>query len=219
MKAKLRILVADDHALIRRGIRMLIEAVDGWSVCAEARAGDEAVEQAKKMKPEIAILDISMPGLNGLEAAKKIREVSPDTEILISTMHHSDQLILDLLGSGVRGYIVKSDSDRDLVNAVENLSRKKPFFSTHATELILTKYHSGQQKEDPVEQTRGRLTAREREIVRMLSEGKSSPAIATLLGLSAKTVDTHRSNIMRKLRMHTASELVRYAVRNQIIEA
>jgi DNA-binding NarL/FixJ family response regulator len=135
-------------------------------------------------------------------------------------MHHSDQLILDIIEAGVRGYIVKSDSDRDLVTALENLSRKKPFFSSHATELILTNYASGQQvKGDGAETTGGRLTPREREIVRLLSEGKSSPAIASVLGLSPKTIDTHRSNIMRKLRVHTASELVRYAVRNQIIEA
>jgi DNA-binding NarL/FixJ family response regulator len=220
MKATLRILVADDHALMRRGIRMLIEAVDGWRVCGEAHRGDEAVAQAEKLKPDIAVVDISMPGLHGLEAAKRIREVSPGTEILILTMHHSDQLILDLLEAGVRGYIVKSDSDRDLVTALENLAKKKPFFSTHATELILTKYNSGQQtKGDPVELTRGRLTSREREIVRLLADGKSSPAIATVLGLSPKTVDTHRSNIMRKLRVHTTSELVRYAVRNRIVEA
>jgi DNA-binding NarL/FixJ family response regulator len=220
MKATLRILVADDHGLMRRGIRMLIEAVDGWSVCGEVHRGDDAVAQAEKLKPDVAIVDISMPGLNGLEAATKIREVSPGTEILILTVHHSDQLILDLLDAGVRGYIVKSDSDRELVAAVQNLARKKPFFSAHATELILTKYNAGQQaKGDPVELTRGRLTSRELEIVRLLAEGKSSPAIATALGLSPKTVDTHRSNIMRKLRVHTASELVRYAVRNQIIEA
>jgi DNA-binding NarL/FixJ family response regulator len=220
MKATLRILIADDHALMRRGIRMLVEAVDGWRVCGEAHRGDEAVAQAEKLKPDIAIMDISMHGLNGLEAAKKIREVSPGTEILILTMHHSDQLILDVLDAGVRGYIVKSDSDRDLVTAVENLARKKPFFSSHATELILTKYNMGQQVTgDGAEMTRGRLTPREREIVRLLSEGKSSPGIAAVLGSSPKTVDTHRSNIMRKLRVHTAGELVRYAVRNQIVEA
>jgi DNA-binding NarL/FixJ family response regulator len=220
MKTTLRVLVADDHALMRRGIRMLVESHGGWRVCAETRRGDDAVTQAEKLNPDIAILDVSMPGLNGLEAAKKIREVSPETEILILSMHHSDQLILDIIEAGVRGYIVKSDSDRDLVTALENLSRKKPFFSSHATELILTNYASGQQvKGDGAETTGGRLTPREREIVRLLSEGKSSPAIASVLGLSPKTIDTHRSNIMRKLRVHTASELVRYAVRNQIIEA
>jgi DNA-binding NarL/FixJ family response regulator len=199
---------------------MLIEAQDGWRVCAETHRGDDAVTQAGKLYPDIAILDISMPGLNGLEAAKKIREVSPGTEILILSMHRSDQLILDILEAGVRGYVVKSDSDGDLVTALENLSRKKPFFSSHATELILTNYALGQQvKGDGAEMIRGRLTPREREIVRLLSEGKSSPAIAGVLGLSPKTIDTHRSNIMRKLRVHTTSELVRYAVRNQIIEA
>jgi DNA-binding NarL/FixJ family response regulator len=220
MKPMLRVLVADDHALVRRGIRMLIEAQEGWRVCAETQRGDDAVTQAGKLNPDIAILDISMPGLNGLEAAKKIRQVSPRTEILILSMHHSDQLILDILEVGVRGYVVKSDSDSDLVTALENLSRQKPFFSSHATELILTNYALGQQvKGDGAEMIRGRLTPREREIVRLLSEGKSSPAMAAVLGLSSKTIDTHRSDIMRKLRVHTTSELVRYAVRNQIIEA
>ncbi len=187
MKTTLRVLVADDHALMRRGIRMLIEAQDGWRVCGETHRGDDAVAQAGKLNPDIAILDLSMPGLNGLEAAKKIREVSPGTEILILSMHHSDQLILDILEAGVRGYIVKSDSDRDLVTALENLSRKKPFFSTHATELILTKYALGQQVDgDGAEMTRGRLTPREREIIRLLAEGKSSPAIAAVLGLSPR---------------------------------
>jgi DNA-binding NarL/FixJ family response regulator len=220
MKPMLRVLVADDHALVRRGIRMLIEAQESWRVCTETERGDDAATQAGKLNPDIAVLDISMPGLNGLEAAKKIRQVSPRTEILILSMHHSDQLILDILEAGVRGYVVKSDSDSDLVTALENLSRQKPFFSSHATELILTNYALGQQvKGDGVEMIRGRLTLREREIVRLLSEGKSSPAIAAVLGLSSKTIDTHRSNIMRKLRVHTTSELVRYAVRNQIIEA
>jgi DNA-binding NarL/FixJ family response regulator len=220
MKTALRVLVADDHALMRRGIQSLVESQEGWRVCGEAHRGDEAVAQAEKLKPDIAIVDISMPGLNGLEAAKKIREVSPGTEILILTMHHSDQLILDVLDAGVRGYIVKSDSDRDLVAAVENLARKKPFFSTHATELILNKYNVGQHMSgNPAETARGRLTDREREIVRLLAEGMNGPAIAGILGLKPKTVDSHRANIMRKLRVHTTSELVRYAVRNQIIQA
>jgi DNA-binding NarL/FixJ family response regulator len=215
----LRILIADDHDLLRRGVKTLLLSQPGWEVCGEAKTGREAVAKAEQFKPDIVVLDIGMPDLNGVEAAKRIRKASANTEILILSMHFSDQLIRELLEAGVRGYIVKSDSDRDLIIAVETLSRHKPFFTPHATEVILGSFNTrGPVKEVP-ELVSQRLTSREREIVQLLAEGKSSKEVASSLGISVKTAETHRANVMRKLELHSVSELVRYAVRNQIIEA
>src|SRR6202795_1051634 len=138
----LRILIADDHDLMRRGLRSLLEAQPGWTICAEAHTGREAVLKAEKLKPDIVVLDITMPELNGVEAARRILKVSPNTEILVLSVHYSDQLIRDILDAGVRGYIVKSDSDRDLLVAVEALANHKPFFTPRATELILTNFNN-----------------------------------------------------------------------------
>ena len=214
----LRILIADDHDLMRRGVKALLQSRAGWEVCGEAHTGREAVSKAEELKPEVVILDISMPDLNGVDAAKRIRKASPDTEVLILSVHYSDQLIRDILEAGVRGYIVKSDSDRDLVIAVETLANHKPFFTPRATEVMLTNFNEGKTKADLPETMRDRLTSREREIVQLLAEGKSSKEVASSLNISVKTAETHRANIMRKLQLHTVSELVRYAVRNQIIE-
>ena len=214
-----RILIADDHDLMRRGVRTLLEPHPGWEICGEATTGREAVAKAEELKPNIVILDISMPDLNGVDAAKRIKKASPDTEILIFSAHYSDQLIREILEAGVRGYIVKSDSDRDLVIAVESLAKKKPFFTSRATEVMLTSFSDGGPKQDVSEPLRDRLTTREREIVQLLAEGKSSKEVASSLNISVKTAETHRANIMRKLQIHTVSELVRYAIRNQIVEA
>ncbi len=214
-----RILIADDHDLMRRGVRTLLEPHPGWEICGEATTGREAVAKAEELKPNIVILDISMPDLNGVDAAKRIKKASPDTEVLIFSAHYSDQLIREILEAGVRGYIVKSDSDRDLVIAVESLAKKKPFFTSRATEVMLTSFSDGGSKQDISEPLRDRLTTREREIVQLLAEGKSSKEVASSLNISVKTAETHRANIMRKLQIHTVSELVRYAIRNQIVEA
>jgi DNA-binding NarL/FixJ family response regulator len=215
----LRILVADDHDLIRRGVKHLLLSHAGWEVCAEAKTGREAVTKSEELKPDVVILDIGMPDLNGLEAARRIRAVSANTEILILSMHHTDQLIREIVDAGVRGYIVKSDSDRDLIIAVETLAKHKPFFTPQVTEVILGRFNSGGPVKEVPDLIRERLTAREREIVQLLAEGKSSKEVASLLGISIKTAETHRTNIMRKLEIHNVSELVRYAVRNQIVEA
>ncbi|MGH9679508.1 MAG: response regulator [Candidatus Acidiferrales bacterium] len=215
----LRILVADDHDLLRRGVKTLLESHAGWEICGEAKTGREAVEKAQQLRPDIAILDIGMPDLNGVEAARRIRKASTGTEILILSLHYSDQLIREIVDAGVRGYIVKSDSDRDLIIAVETLAKHKPFFTPHATEVILGGFQaSGPAKKMP-ESVGERLTSREREIVQLLAEGKSSKEVASSLGISVKTAETHRANVMRKLELHSVSDLVRYAVRNQIIEA
>ena len=214
----LRILIADDHDLMRRGLKSLLESHPGWTICAEAQTGREAVEKAKQLRPEIAVLDITMPELNGIEAARKIQKASPNTEILILSVHYSDQLVRDVVGAGGRGYIVKSDSDRDLVAAVEALAKHRPFFTPLATEAMLTGLNSASSGLEKPEPTEDRLTSREREILQLLSEGKSSKEVASVLDLSVKTAETHRSNIMRKLKIHNVTELVRYAVRNRIIE-
>jgi DNA-binding NarL/FixJ family response regulator len=216
----LRILLADDHDLIRRGLKALLESHPEWEVCGEANTGREAVTQAEGLKPEVAILDITMPDLDGLGAARKIRKVSPNTEILILSMHYSDQLIRDTLDAGARGYIIKSDSERDLVTAVEALAKHKPFLTPCASEVITSELDkpSGTRPEDS-KRLKDRLTTREREVVLLLAEGKSTKEVASILGISVKTAETHRANIMRKLELHRVSDLVRYAVRNKIVEA
>jgi DNA-binding NarL/FixJ family response regulator len=215
----LRILIADDHDLVRRGVKTLLESHAGWEICAEAKTGREAVSKAEELKPDIVILDIGMPDLNGMEAARRIRKASPVTEVLILSMHYSDQLIREIVEAGVRGYIVKTDSDRDLIVAVETLAQHKPFFTAEATEVILGNFNAGVSVKQVPEEIHERLTSREREIVQLLAEGKSSKEVASALGISAKTAETHRANVMRKLGLHNVSELVRYAVRNQIVEA
>jgi len=215
----LRILIADDHNLVRRGLKALIESRPGWQVCGEAHTGREAAAKAEQMKPDVVILDISMPGLNGVEAARRIRKTSPTTEILILSVHYSDQLIRDILAAGARGYVLKSDSDRDLIVAVQAMADHKPFFTSKATELMLTNFCQTGPQPHLKDLAADRLTSREREIVQLLSEGRSSKEVATVLGISVKTADTHRANIMRKLNLHSVSELVLYAVRNQIIQA
>src|ERR1700751_1462286 len=216
--ATLRILIADDHDLMRRGIKGMLQSRPGWEICGEAHTGREAVAKAQELKPDIAILDISMPDLNGVDAARRIRKESPNTEILILSVHYSDQLIRDILEAGVRGYIVKSDSDRDLIIAVETLANHKPFLTPRATEAMLTNFKEGRMLSELPTSLRERLTSREREIVQLLAEGKSSKEVASSLCISVKTAETHRANIMRKLQLHTVSALVRYAVRNQIVE-
>jgi DNA-binding NarL/FixJ family response regulator len=215
----LQILIADDHDLMRRGLRTLLESHPGWTVCGEANTGRDAVTKAEQMRPDVVILDITMPELNGIEAARRILKSSPSTEILMLSVHYTDQLIREILAAGIRGYIVKSDSDRDLVIAVESLANHKPFFTPRATELMLNGLnHKAGGGEEAAASLRDRLTSREREIVQLLSEGKSSKEVASDLSISVKTAETHRANIMRKLEIHSVSELVRYAVRNQIIE-
>ena len=215
----LKILLADDHDLMRRGLKALVAPRSDWAICGEAHTGAQAVALAKQHQPDIAILDISMPELNGLEAAKRIRTVAPKTEILILSVHYSDHLIREILRAGIRGYMVKTDSDRDLITAIETLSKHKPFFTTCATELILThSQRAGAHGTAPTD-LGDRLTTREREIVQLVSEGKSTKEVASLLGISVKTAETHRANIMRKLQVHSVTDLVRYAVRNEIVQA
>jgi DNA-binding NarL/FixJ family response regulator len=215
----LKILVVDDHDIIRRGLKDLLNARSGWEVCAEAKTGKEAVALAEQLKPHIVVMDISMPDLNGMEAARRIHKALPKTGILILTMHFSDQLVREVIEAGARGYILKSDADRDLVTAVDSIANRRTFFTSRASEMLLGSHMLQPSNVEPKLPLRSRLTAREREIVQLLAEGKSSKEVAVALGISVKTAETHRANIMRKLEIHSVSELVRYAIKNQIIEA
>jgi DNA-binding NarL/FixJ family response regulator len=215
----LKLLVADDHEIVRKGFRAILEAQQDCEVIGEAGDGRRAVELTKELRPDIVVLDISMPLLNGLEAARQILKVRPQTKVLILTMHESDSLIREVLDTGARGYILKTDAGRDLVSAVEALRRNKTFFTSRVAQMILDGYLKGDAGPADGEAARDRLTPRQREIVQLLAEGKSSKEIAVALGLSVKTAETHRANIMRKLDCHSVSEVVRYAIRNKIIDA
>jgi DNA-binding NarL/FixJ family response regulator len=215
---RLRILIADDHDFMRRGIRSLVESHPAWKVCGEARTGNEAVAKAQNLKPDIVILDIAMPGLNGLEAAGQIRKSSSKTEILILSVHHTDQLIQEIVKAGIRAYILKSDAERDLELGIEALARHKPFFTARATDVIL-KYMRPSKSSNTRVVTESPLTSREREILVLVAEGKISNKIAAELGIVLKTVEAHRASLMRKLGLNGLTDLVRYALRNGIIEA
>lgn len=212
-----RILVADDHQVVRTGLRALLESKSGWQVCAEAANGREAVEKAGQLKPDVAVLDIGMPLLNGVEATRQIRKLSPQTEILILTMHDSELLIQEVLGAGALGYILKDDADRNLVAAVDALRRHKPYLSSRVSESVSNPSVPDGTAFSPT--SRSRLTPREREVLQLLAEGKSNKEVAGILGISVKTAETHRANIMLKLDFHSVTELVRYAVRNKIIQS
>jgi len=208
-----RILIADDHEIVRRGLRALLETRTDFTICAEAADGRQAVDLAIKQKPDIAILDVSLPLLNGIEATRQIRRSSPLTEVLVLTMHESEELIREALSAGARGYLLKSEADEQIVSAVGSLTRHRPFFSSHVSETMLASFNSG---------TTGNpsgLTPREREIVQLIAEGNSNKKIARALEISVKTVETHRSASMRKLSIRSTAELVRYALRNKFVQA
>lgn len=212
----LRILIADDHDLVRRGLSSLVSSRPGWSVCAEAATGREAVALAAQYRPDVVVMDISMPGLNGLEATRQIRKMLPKTEVLVLSFHYSDQLVRDVVGAGARAYVLKSDASIELLSAVEALATRRSFFTSGAGRVLIDGFCTPASTQTPL--MRKSLTAREREIVQLLAEGKSSKEAAVTLGISVKTAETHRANIMRKLEMHSVSELVRYAVKNHMIE-
>ena len=221
----LRILIADDHEVARQGIRALLEAHPGWEVCAEAKDGREAVELAATVNPALILLDIGMPNLNGLEAARQILASSPEVPILILTMLDSDQVVREVLRAGARGFLLKSDAGRDLVAAVEALQLRRTFFTTRVSQMVLDGFLD---RESPDGQEEGSekkqdgaatvLTGREREVIQLLAEGKTSKEVAVALHLSVKTAETHRTNLMRKLGLHSVADLTLYAVRNGIVQ-
>ncbi len=213
-----RILIADDFEVVREGLRKVLGCRPDWEICGEAATGREAVERVREQRPDLAILDISMPGLNGLDAARQIRKEFPRTEVLVLTMHDTERLVRDVLAAGARGFILKSDAGRVLVEAVEAVLDHRPFFTSQVAELVLQGFLNPQDPGQGGEAQDGLLTPRERQIVQLVAEGQSSKELAKALGISVRTAETHRTNILRKLNVHSTTELVRYAVRNQIIE-
>ncbi len=214
-----RIVIADDHEMVRRGVLATLADVDGWTVVAQADNGREAVRLVEMHKPDVAILDLSMPELNGLDATRRILSARPSTCILILTAHESEQLVREVLSAGARGYVLKSDAGLTLVRAVEALLEGQTFFTSKVARLVLEGYLRGNAAAEGESADSGQtLSAREREIVQLLAEGASNKDVARQLGISVKTAETHRSNIMRKMQFASLSDLVRYAVRNRIIE-
>ena len=209
-----RVLVADDHEVVRQGVRALLEAEPGVQVCGEAADGREALEKARQLKPDIVILDIGMPELNGLEATRQILSELPRTEVLILTLHESEQLVREVLAAGARGYVLKSDAGRDILVAVNALRRHKPFFTSRVSEIVLRDVRRPPGGPEPAPS----LTPRERQILVLVAGGKCNREVAAALGIRRKTVETHRTNFMRKLGLHSIGELVRHAIRNRLIE-
>ena len=218
--AIVHILLADDHPLVRRGIRELLELQPGWKVVGEAATGREAVEKAKSLKPDVVILDITMPEMNGLEATREILKAAPKTEVLILSLHESELLVHQILEAGASGYVLKSDAEGTLVEGVEAVRKHRAFFTSEIALVVLQAYRNGGKRAaasgKPAEIL---LTPRERQVVQLLAEAKSNKEVASTLRISLHTVSTHRANIMRKLQVHSVSELVRYAIRNEIVEA
>jgi DNA-binding NarL/FixJ family response regulator len=215
----LRILIADDHEVARHGIRALLESHPGWVVCGEAKDGRETVELAERLTPDLILLDIGMPNLNGLEATRQILATSPEAVILILTMHDTDHVVREVLRAGARGFLLKSDAGRDLVAAVEALQRQRTFFTTRVSQMVLDGYLDRAHRDsDTGDVSDDVLTSREREVIQLLAEGKTSKEVAVTLNLSVKTAETHRTNLMRKLNLHSVADLTRYAVRNGIVQ-
>ncbi len=213
----LRILVADDHDVVRKGLIALLAHRRDWQVCAEATNGREAVKLAAKLRPNVAILDLSMPELNGLEATRQMRKETPETEILIFSMYENEQFVRDLLSAGARGYVLKSDLGTQLLSAIETVALHKLFFTSEVAEKVLEGFLKLGELSPEASSTPGVLTAREREIVQLLAESKSNKEVSALLGISVKTVQTHRAAIMHKLGVSSIVDLVHYAIRNNLV--
>jgi DNA-binding NarL/FixJ family response regulator len=215
----LRIMLADDHHLIRVGLRHLLERKPEWKVCGEASNGREAVKMAATLKPDIAIVDLSMPELNGLEATRQIVAHASGTAVLIYTMNESEKVVHDVLSAGAKGIVVKSDLDSLIVQAVEALAQGKPFFTSRVAETVLKAYLAQRAEEGKSETAHNVLTSREVEVLQLLAEGKSNKEVASILNISTRTAETHRADIMHKLQLKSLSDLVRYAIRNELIRA
>lgn len=209
----IRILIADDHDVVRAGLRMVLESQPNWEVVAEARNGREAVFKALQAKPDIAVLDYALPLMNGAEATRQIRQRLPKTEVLIFTMHDEEMLVHDILAAGARGYLLKSDAKSDLLAAIQSLALRRPFFTARVSEALL---HTFVNEPD---RTESAITPRERGVLQLIAEGHSSKQIAYVLNVSVKTVEAHRAALRRKLKVSSSASLVRYAIRNKIAEA
>jgi DNA-binding NarL/FixJ family response regulator len=214
--ASLRLLLADDHHVIRAGLRCLLETQPGWVVVAEASDGREAVEKAAETHPDVALLDIGMPALNGVEAAQQIAQRIPRTKIVMLTVHDSDVMIHKVLAVGVRGYLFKTDVARDLFDAIKAVHDDGTFFTPKVGEILLTSFQNNGRG---THLGASRLTPRQREVVQLLAEGRTTKEVAALLNISLKTAEAHRFNLMHRLNCHSVADVVRYALRNRTIEA
>lgn len=208
------ILIADDYAVVRRGLRALLEAEPGWQIVGEAVNGREAVDHALQVRPDIVILDVIMPLLNGIDAARLILQASPETRVMIFTEYHTDHMIEKALQAGARGYVLKTDAEADLVAAVKALMGGRTFFTSEASEFLVERL-----RRENAGNLATSLTPREAEVVQLLAEGKSNKEAASVLGISARTVENHRAQIMQRLGLRSYSALIRYAIRNGIIES
>jgi two-component system response regulator NreC len=219
MTAPLRILIADDHDVMRQGTRAVIERQPGWEVCGIAATGLQAVEQAFALEPDVVVMDMSMPELNGLDAAIQIKRRLPQTEILIFTAHQTDELIPQVFEAGAKSLVFKSDAHTYLVEAIQSLSQHKSFFTSKVSEILFADILPRSERNGGESWPRQQISAREREILQLLVEGRSNKAVAGTLGISLRTAETHRASILRKLGVDSLASLVRYAIRNKIVEA
>ena len=213
------VLLADDHDVIRKGVRALLESHANFKVCDEAKNGEEAVDKAARLHPNVAVLDISMPKMNGLEAARQIRLQSPDTQVLIFTVHDTDTIVRDVLNAGAHGYILKTDASTHLIAAVEAIANQNLYFSSGISQFVINSLASAAEWEEEEPISDSPLTARETEIVQLLAQGKSNKEVATNLFISVRTVETHRRTIFQKLKINAFADLVRYAIRHRLIKA
>ena len=212
----IRILLADDHTVVRKGLRLLVESHPGFQVVADAADGREAVLLAEEFRPDVVVMDVAMPSLNGIEAARQISARLPQTSIVFLSMHSDEGYVLKALKAGARAYLLKDSAEHDLINAVKAVSEGKAFFSPAISKMLVEDYMR-QMQERKVEDSYELLTTREREILQLLAEGKNNKEVANLLGLSSYTVETHRSNIFQKLNLHSGAELILYAIRKGVI--
>lgn len=214
----LRIFIADDHAVVRHGLRALLEARPGWTVAGEASDGREAVEKVRELKPDVVVMDLSMPQLGGLEATREILSEAPRTAVLILSVSESEELVRQVVSSGARGFVLKSDTGVDLLDAVNELSQGRPFFSARLADFILQGYlRSAEDTAGSPPIASAGLTSREREVLLLVADGQSNKEVAASLGIGVKTAEAHRANLMRKLGVRSVSELVRYAIRNKLL--
>jgi DNA-binding NarL/FixJ family response regulator len=217
----LRIFLADDHEVVRLGLRTLLEKGTGWKVVGEASNGREAVRGVTELKPDVVVMDLTMPHLNGLEATRQILKENPRTAIMILSVNESEDIVHEVLAAGARGFMLKSDAGKDLLVAVEGLHQGRPFFSARVGDYVLQHYQrrgAAVDTEPATSAPSSTLTAREREVLQLLVEGQSNKEVASSLGIGVKTAEAHRANLMKKLGVHSMSELVRYAIRNKIVE-
>jgi len=212
---RIRVIFADDHFITREGIRTLLEEEPLCEIVGEASTGREVVEKIAVLEPDVAILDVRMPELNGIEATRQIRTRAPKTQVVVLTMNDSDDTIRNLLRAGALGYVLKSDTARDLVKAVRSVAAGRPFFTSYVARMVLQGFLQPHQNSMPA----AALTPREREVLQLLAEGRSNKEVATALGISVKTAETHRAHLMCALELGSICDLVHYAVRENVIEA